>query len=168
MTKRKTPVCWHCKNQFDKQWVRARYCSTRCAILSSVRVDANGCWIWTGAKNDKGYGQINFNQKRLYTHRAMFETLKHPLNGAQVCHKCDTPLCCNPDHMFAGTQKDNMVDKMIKERYAGYKLSKDLADEIRGQYPEASLSKLAKKYGVAKNTISCVVNGRTWTNDPAP
>lgn len=79
-----------------------------------------GCWLWTGSISPKGYGQINSGGHRgkpRRTHRAAWELYRGPIpDGLQVLHKCDTPTCVNPDHLFLGTGADNMKDKANKGR----------------------------------------------------
>ena len=82
------------------------------------KVEKNeGCWIWTGSKSKLGYGYFQINNKTKYAHRVSKE-LRHGsiAEGLVVCHKCDNPSCVNPDHLFIGTMKDNMLDKMKKGR----------------------------------------------------
>ncbi len=77
----------------------------------------NSCWFWNGAKNSRGYGQVQFNGKRTYVHRLVYAFVfgEIPKNSF-ILHKCDTPLCCNPEHLWAGTQKENMIDAREKGR----------------------------------------------------
>lgn len=91
-------------------------------IISRIEITPSNCWIWQGSKNNKGYGKVVTNydshtrkSTTKLVHRAMYEISngKIPI-GLFVCHTCDIPLCCNPTHLFIGTQKDNMHD-MIKK-----------------------------------------------------
>jgi HNH endonuclease len=81
-----------------------------------VRDPDTGCLIWTGShkgmhKNGR-YGTIAVS-----THRLAWELANGPIpEGMHVLHRCDTPACCNPDHLFLGTQTDNMADKTRKGR----------------------------------------------------
>ncbi len=76
------------------------------------------CWIWQGAKNRKGYGQKRLKGKLWITHRLSWHTFNGPIpEGIQVLHKCDTPSCWNPEHLFLGTNQDNVDDKMRKKRH---------------------------------------------------
>lgn len=77
-----------------------------------------GCHLWTGAKV-KGYGYMKVPKTRQmeYTHRLMWIATNGPISsGLFVCHRCDTPLCINPEHLFLGSAKDNTRDMMLKGR----------------------------------------------------
>ena len=78
----------------------------------------NTCWIWTGSKNNMGYPRININGRVELAHRVSYRIIKGTIpEGLRVLHKCDTPLCVNPNHLFLGTQKDNMTDMSKKQRW---------------------------------------------------
>lgn len=74
------------------------------------------CWLWTGSKNNMGYGRINIDGIVKLAHRVSFE-MKHGTTKLHILHRCDTPLCVNPLHLFAGTQKDNLRDMAAKGRW---------------------------------------------------
>jgi len=77
----------------------------------------SGCWLWVGAIDGSGYGQMNINGKTVKSHRLSYAHFVAPIPpGYCVCHKCDTPACVNPDHLYVGTFKDNAVDKVKKGR----------------------------------------------------
>lgn len=85
-----------------------------------VAIDSNGCWIWTGSKNNKGYGYFGLKESNGWVnrlaHRVSYSHFKDDCSGMFVYHKCDVPACCNPDHLFLGTQKENMADMLSKGR----------------------------------------------------
>lgn len=88
-----------------------------------AKVDKSGeCWLWTGAKNNKGYGQIGLPGRgtgSMLAHRYSFLLHYGPIHVSLfICHKCDTPLCVRPDHLFAGTSRDNVRDMVTKGRMA--------------------------------------------------
>lgn len=133
----------------------------------------NGCKEWVAGKTSDGYGVVNFNNKSLLAHRVAIELfLGLSPAGMMVCHKCDNPACVNPQHLFLGSQKDNMKDMRIKGRRKGIncrelngraKLTMSAAQEIRqkrdGGY---TLKQLATEYGVAFSTISRVSRQENW------
>jgi len=89
-----------------------------------ARVDQSGgadaCWPWTGGrfKRRGGYGRVTLNKKDAYSHRVAFALANLRTPSQCVLHKCDNPPCCNPSHLFEGTQADNVADCVAKGRTA--------------------------------------------------
>jgi hypothetical protein len=88
-----------------------------------IKDEKSGCWVFRGCDRD-GYGQIRIDNKTVKVHRYMFWKFKKTLSWIdfnktkiQVLHKCDNPPCCNPDHLFEGTQTDNIYDMVKKNRH---------------------------------------------------
>lgn len=83
-------------------------------------VNDGGCWIWQGCKNNKGYGMVSRRGRGFspqLAHRYMYEQHVGPIpDGMHLLHRCDTPACVNPTHMFIGTRSDNMRDMVAKGR----------------------------------------------------
>lgn len=87
-------------------------------IKDNIEVDANGCWVWQRCTAGNGYGGISIGkQKAGYVHRVSYSIYKGEIpKGMVVMHNCDNPPCCNPEHLRAGTQTDNMQDAKRKGR----------------------------------------------------
>ena len=99
------------------------------------KVDTSGeCWIWTACKNNSGYGQFSLKGRPQLAHRIswMFANGDIP-PGLCVLHRCDTPACVRPDHLFLGNHADNMRDRNEKGRQ-----SKGLERRLRGGSPKTA------------------------------
>jgi hypothetical protein len=76
-----------------------------------------GCLLWDGPTVDGKYAQIKRKGSRIFVHRFVWEEARGPIpDGLLVCHRCDVPACCNVDHLFLGTHKDNTQDMLAKGR----------------------------------------------------
>jgi len=88
-----------------------------------VRDVDTDCWLFSGSLNSDGYGNVRIGGRKgktVKTHRLAWEEFFGPIpDGLRVCHRCDVPSCCNPDHLFLGTQRDNVTDMVSKGRFRG-------------------------------------------------
>ena len=83
----------------------------------AVPVTEAGCWIWTGAVRPGGYGNVGWRGKTLSAHRASYFAFNGIISkGFQVNHKCDVKCCVNPEHLYLGDQKQNMLDMDMRGR----------------------------------------------------
>jgi hypothetical protein len=134
--------------------------------------DPNGCWIWQGPPvgGPNGYGTIGLYQsKKVYAHRFSYELVNGPIpEGLDCLHRCDTPLCVRPDHLWLGTEAENTMDMMKKGRCTYAKLTPEKVVEIRRLYAtgEYAQTTLAKQFGVNQMSISNVVTRRHWNHVP--
>lgn len=87
-------------------------------LYENYKVNDKGCWVWQGSTGGTSrYGQIKAFGKFVLTHRLSYELYFGEIpKGKVICHKCDNPLCINPDHLFCGTMKDNYQDMVDKGR----------------------------------------------------
>jgi hypothetical protein len=82
----------------------------------SIRDPKTGCILWTGSRTTNGYGGLTFKGRPWQAHRASWTANRGAIpDGLLVCHRCDVRTCINPDHLFLGTQKENMADKVAKQ-----------------------------------------------------
>lgn len=135
--------------------------------------DTNGgCWLWKGAAQPLGYGQIKVDGRMSLAHRVSWELHRGPIpEGICVLHRCDIPACVNPDHLFLGTRGDNNQDKYSKGRAVNLsgenhwkaKLTAAQVKEIHEQRAAgAKLSELAQRFGVHFATIGRIARGKAW------
>jgi HNH endonuclease len=134
----------------------------------------SGCWIWTGSLSGRGYGQIMDAETRwpVTAHTLSWRINRGPIpEGMHVLHHCDQCWCCNPDHLFLGTNDDNIRDAQKKGRLLGKnaprgegsgaaKLTENAVREIRASN-EKSLP-LATRFGVTQALISAVRCRKIW------
>lgn len=134
-----------------------------------VPVPEAGCWLWTGTMNATGYGVIAIGGRQRKAHRVAFEVYRGVSVPPEVfvCHKCDTPSCVNPDHLFLGAPVENSRDAARKGRLAGGArhhsaiLSEAQAREIYlSAMPQSTL---AKAYGVKLQVVEKIKRNLTWT-----
>ena len=128
-----------------------------------------GCSLWTGAST-RGYGRVRRDGRLYQAHRVAYELFVGPIpGGMNVLHRCDTPACVNPDHLFLGTPADRVRNMVAKERAASgeqhgnARLTEGDVRVIRVRAATGEKQKgLAREYGVHRTTISRVVRRKTW------
>ena len=148
------------KDRFDEKWIPE---------------PTTGCWLWIGAFNQYGYGVIYMGTGRGHVpnraHRISWEIHRGPIPyGLCVLHRCDNPSCVRPDHLFLGTQSENVRDAVVKGRNArGSRIaaSKLNEEDVRGikalfHVDEMAPSEIAKHYGISINQTSAILRGQYW------
>lgn len=153
-----------------------RRVSSPAELFGSRVVKHSGCWGWSGSKNDNGYGCVRLGGrggKSTLAHRLSWELHHGPIpDGMQVLHRCDNPGCTNPEHLFLGTNEDNIRDRMRKgrpgsqawrdagERHPNAKLTDEQCAQIRAlRAAGGKCSDLAKQFNVCARHISVVSRG---------
>lgn len=189
-------VCQQCGTPFTAQANRVRrgqglFCSRHCVHLSkhrdpvlrfwkNVQKQESGCWLWTGPEGGRGYGVFWVDGRLVRAHRFSYEHHIGPIpHGLQVCHNCptgDNRLCVNPDHLFVGTQRDNVIDIYAKGRYhrrnptsargeraGAAKLTDDQVRAIRAAYAAGEYQRvIAARYGVRQGAVWAICARKTW------
>lgn len=130
---------------------------------------SDGCWVWTARLNNMGYGKCSEG----LAHRFSWVLHNGPIpSGLQILHKCDNPPCVRPDHLFLGTQRDNIMDALGKGRIVvpkaqsvgednpSARLSAEDAMHIRSSVEKTRL--LASRFGVTADHIRAIRRGRAW------
>lgn len=135
-------------------------------VERTVKVTPEGCWNCLGGVGSHGYRSIGYKGKDLLAHRVSYEFFFGDIPpDLQVLHKCDNRLCVNPDHLFLGTQKDNMVDCSNKGRAknGNSKLSENDVRALRKCVSDGTTQRAtAKIFGLSQATVSEIVRGRVW------
>lgn len=132
------------------------------------------CWEWQGHRDKDGYGKMRVGRRQL----ARSNRIAWMVNFGKipkdlfVLHRCDNPPCVRPDHLFLGTARDNVIDKITKGRNRpqmgearhNAKLTSEMVTQIVKEYcPRVMTQKmLAEKYGVSQGTISHILRGGHW------
>ena len=132
-----------------------------------VEMIPDGCWVWLARCDRDGYGRIRIGKLMFRSHRVAWERKNGTIpDGMFVLHTCDNPYCVNPNHLFLGTQTENMKDKNGKGRGSrgigrwSAKLSESNVLSIRADI--RTQEEIAKDYGVNRATISDIQTKRTW------
>lgn len=175
-----TYQCPVCGKEFKKnpKDCQSGCCSKKCWLdpkfifWKNVQKTEN-CWLWTGCIGKDGYGKFGHHFRHWRAHRFSWFLVNGPIpEGRHILHRCDNPPCVRPDHLWLGSELDNVRDCMEKGRRADAfrevlaKLDWKSAEEIRKRYiwRQVTQKMLAAEYGVSRATIGRVVNGEAWTH----
>lgn len=140
---------------------------TKERLLAKTRI-VGECWEWQGYRDANGYGDTWFHKRHIRTH--VVSWILH--NGelppkTAVLHRCDNPPCIRPDHLFVGTDRDNVIDMRDKGRHGTAKLTQSQADEIRTLYRLGiRQTRIGVLFGISQSQVSDIVLGRCWGTVP--
>lgn len=140
----------------------------------SARISADSedlCQLWTGYRNSAGYGQIEIDGRVWLAHRLVWTVRRGRIPaGLLVLHRCDTPLCVNPDHLFLGTPRDNARDSIEKGRSLGRipdwgvrkrRIRKLTDDQVRAiRAADGKQREIAERFGVSRSHVAMIRSGR--------
>ena len=138
-------------------------------FVKKVKILDSGCWEWTGAKIETGYGVFWYQGRSVNAHRWIYEYVhnKQISQDVYICHHCDNTSCVNPSHLFEGTPQDNMSDKVNKGRHTKgvdvntNKLTEEDVLFIR-EHRHLKTKYLAEKFGVNIHHINKLKRGLGW------
>jgi len=146
---------------------------TKERIESKVeKIPEAGCWIWMGATQVRGYGELISHNRKHLAHRASYEVFVGLIpEGMNVCHSCDNVYCVNPAHLFLGTQKQNLQDMASKgrstrgQRNPMAKLTEEEVKDIK-YFLSIGINDfdIAKQYEVTRGAINLIKQGKRWNH----
>ncbi len=122
--------------------------------------NASGCHVWSRSKRN-GYGAFEDGSGETYAHRVAWKLKNGNIpTGMRVLHRCDNPACVNADHLFLGTQSDNMADMTKKGRHGRQKLTDDQVLQMRAIYRSQSVTQaaLSKMFGCSAGQVHNIVS----------
>jgi hypothetical protein len=122
----------------------------------------SGCWLWLGSLSAGGYARITVGRS-INAHRVSWQLFRGeiPADKPHVLHTCDMRCCVNPDHLFVGTNADNVADKVAKGRQArSAKLTTDIVRLIRAD--GRSQRVIAESYHVTQSNVSRIKSREIW------
>lgn len=153
----KSKKCRQCGDAFCPTSNRQMECGDQCYIKARSRPNEAGCWMWQGAVMNSGYGSAN-----IPAHQRSYMAFHGDIPaGMFVCHRCDVKLCCNPEHLFLGTNFDNMQDCARKGRNSR-KLTDEQVLAIRAAPKTIGHATLGRQCGVSEVMVAKIRRGEWW------
>ncbi|GAB6170593.1 HNH endonuclease [Paradesulfitobacterium aromaticivorans] len=177
-------ICVNCGKAFiARKDQKQKFCSHGCYSMSLIKPveerfmsnvqKTDSCWIWTGHKANGGYGIFHANHKSYIAHRFYYALHHGPIpEHIKACHKCDNPACVNPDHIFLGTQSENLRDAVMKGRRNMLgednpfsKLTEDNVLSLRRLYANGiTKAELARRFQLSKTHVGRIISREVWAH----
>ena len=145
-------------------------------FLAKIVCGLSDCWFWHGSLDSSNYGRVTHKAAN-FAHRLSWHLFRGPIpEGMRVLHRCDVRNCVNPDHLFLGTQLDNIADMVAKGRNRGRAVfgeanpvSKLTTAQVLSMREErrtsgTSYRQLSKKFGVTIMTAFRATSGQSWSH----
>ncbi len=134
------------------------------------RKNSADCWDWLLGRDSDGYGSVRFSGVTYHASRIAWILTYGDPGRLKVLHHCDNRACCNPAHLFLGTNKDNSHDMTLKgrscpgEKNGNHKLTISQVAEIRALYAQGGISQreLARRYNTDRRNVAFIIRGETW------
>lgn len=146
--------------------------SLRERLMHYTSKDENGCWIWQGAINTQGYGHMSYKGRLGLASRWSYEVFVQEIPPKMnVLHKCDVPKCINPNHLFLGSQLDNVRDAIAKGRMVYRKgeghpnsmINDDIAKNIINKLASGlDATSIAKHLDISRHIVYSIKYGKAW------
>lgn len=132
--------------------------------------DLDDCWDWKGRPTNSGYGKVRIRSSPQYqAHRIAYYFTFNYWPVPCACHTCDRPICCNPFHLFEGTQKQNREDAQEKarlpkgERNGNSKLTETQVKQILTRNREGATDReIAAEFDISTGQVNKIYNRRVW------
>lgn len=126
-----------------------------------------GCWAWTHFKRPDGYGEMTYKGRARYAQKVAWDLFRGPIpKNLHVLHTCDNRWCVNPDHLFLGTNRDNVNDKLAKGRQPwGSQIhqSKLTKEQVLSILNDARTQRaIAEDYNICQQTVSQIKRRQSW------
>jgi hypothetical protein len=139
----------------------------------AVVIKTETCWLYVGNLHEKGYGKFYYHGHQEFAHRVSWEWEYGPIpEGLLVCHDCDVPNCVRPDHLWLGTNQENVIDCVRKGRWdkrglrnSQAQLNEEIVREIRLLAAQGVRQcEIGRQIGIPRGHVHAVVKRKLWAH----
>lgn len=126
-----------------------------------IRRGDDACWGWTGNVDNKGYPRVWSREANAYVRVSRY--MMDATNPKDfVCHTCHNPECCNPNHLYIGTSRDNQLDEVYRGGVGSQKITPEVAKQITELKGTATQREIGEMFGLTQSMVSRIHNGSRW------